>query len=273
MPIDVPIHNLTTSYAINIEKISHTNSYDFNTIHKHNYFEILFFEKGGGYQLIDFNKIPIKDNSCYIIKPKQIHLVKRNIDADGLLIQFTPETLFSNSFSLLKSFSKSEVVFEENTSLTHTFLNHLNTIFNIQKSESLFFKEKTTHLLSSFLYTLEEQIIELKSNKPINNLIIQFIDLVEENINKLTVSEYAKRLHISSKKLTQIAKSELGITPLKYIHDALILNIKRDLAFKELTHKEIAYNYNFDSPSNFSLFIKKHTGLTPTELQKQLTLQ
>ena len=273
MSINVPVHDLNTSYNINIEKISHNNSYDFNTIHKHNYFEILFFEKGGGYQLIDFDKITIRDNSCYIVKPKQIHLVKRNPDADGLLIQFTQEMLFSDSFSLLKSFTKSEIVFEENPLLSHYFLSQLNSILSIQKSKSFYYKEKTTHLFSSLLYALEEQNIKFKTNKSINNLIVKFIDLVEENISRLTVSEYAEKLNISTKKLTQIVKSELNTTPLKYIHDVLVLNIKRDLAFKELTHKEIAYNYNFDSPSNFSIFIKKHTGLTPTELQKQLVLQ
>ncbi|MGG8496122.1 AraC family transcriptional regulator [Tenacibaculum sp. TC6] len=272
MPINIPIHDLNTSYSINIEKISHENSYDFNTIHKHNYFEILFFERGGGYQIIDFNKIPIENNSCYIVKPKQIHLVKRNSDADGLLIQFTQEMLFNDSFTLLKSFTKSEIVFENNTFQSHYFLSQLSSILSIQKSKSFYYKEKTTHLFSSLLYALEEQIIELKSNKLINNLIIQFIDLVEENISSLSVSEYAEKLNISTKKLTQIVTSELNTTPLKYIHDILILNIKRDLAFKQLTHKEIAYNYSFDSPSNFSIFVKKQTGLTPTELQKQLAL-
>ncbi|WP_442264780.1 helix-turn-helix domain-containing protein [Tenacibaculum sp. ZS6-P6] len=272
MPVDVPIHNLNTSYNINIEKISHDNNYDFNTIHKHNYFEILFFEKGGGHQLIDFEKIKIKNNSCYIVKPKQIHLVKRNANADGLLIQFTPETLFSDSFSLLKSFTKSEVVFEKDIDLSNYFISQLKSISAIQKSKSYFYKEKTIHLLSSLLYTLEEQSIKMKNEK-FSAITVNFIDLVENNINNISVSEYAKRLHISSKKLTQIIKTELNSTPLKYIHDILLLNIKRDLAFKQLTHKEIAYNYNFDSPSNFSIFIKKHTKLTPTELQKQLISQ
>lgn len=269
MPIDIPIHNLNTSYSINIEKISHTNSYDFNTVHKHNYFEILFFERGGGYQLIDFNKIPIKNNSCYIVKPKQLHLVKRNADADGLLIQFTPETLFNTSFSLLKSFIKSEVVFEEDMKLSNHFFSQLENILSIQLSNSFFYKEKTIHLLSSLLYTLEEQNVQLKNEK-LSTLTVDFIGLVEENVNALTVAGYAEKLNVSSKKLTKTVRSELNSTPLKYIHSVLILNIKRDLAFKQLTHKEIAYNYNFDNPSNFSIFVKKHTGFTPTELQKQL---
>ena len=271
---NIPIHNLETSYNINITTISHSNEYDFNAIHKHNYFEILFFEKGGGYQLIDFNNIPIKNNSCYIIKPKQVHLVKRFPDADGLLIQFTGEMFFTDTFSLLKSYSKSSIIYERNSNLTNSFFILLKSILEVQESKSEYFKEKSIHLLSTLLYFLEEST-ENKNTKTntITEKVIEFTELVDEFITEKSINEYADLLNISSKKLTQIIKKELNTTPLKHIHDVLILNIKRDLAFKELNHKEIAYNYNFDSPSNFSLFVKKHTGLNPSELQKQLLVQ
>ena len=86
----------------------------------------------------------------------------------------------------------------------------------------------------------------------------------------MSISGYADLLNVSTKKLTKIIKEQFGVTPLRYLHNILLLCIKRDLVFEELSHKEIAYNYNFDNPSNFSLFIKKHTGITPTKLQKLL---
>ncbi len=272
--MNIPIHNLKTSYNINIAPISHSNGYDFNTIHKHNYFEILFFEKGGGYQLIDFNKIPIEDYSCYIVKPNQVHLVKRVVEADGLLIQFSGEMLFTNTFSLLKSYSKPSVVYEKNQKLTQDFFILLKRILDIQKSKSKYFKEKSIHLLSLLLYSLEENIkVQNTEVTVLTEKITEFTDLVDEFITKKSVNEYADLLNLSSKKLTQVIKKGLSTTPLKHIHDVLILNIKRDLAFKELSHKEIAFNYNFDSPSNFSAFVKKQTGLNPSELQKELLNQ
>jgi len=270
MPKDIPIHSLTFSYDINVESISHNNDYDFNSIHKHDYFEILFFEKGGGHQLIDFDKIDIEDNSCYIVKPKQVHLVKRHANANGLLIQFHKEMLFSESFTLLKNYSKSPIVYTPNLKLTKECFVLLKNIIDIQKSKSEYYKEKSVHLLSTLLYSLEENSTGQNNKTKQTTTVLQFIDLVDDYINTKTINEYAQLLNISSKKLTQIIKSEFDITPLKYIHDILILNIKRDLAFKELSHKEVAYNYNFDSPSNFSLFVKKQTGLNPSELQKKL---
>ena len=274
---NIPIYSLDTDYKVNVEFVSHKNTYDSNHIHKHNYYEILFFEKGGGFQQIDFNRIPIKDFSCYIVKPRQVHLVEKIPEADGLLIQFTNTMIlpdvFLNALSILKLHISSEVLFEENKKYFNNFLTLLHSIQELRKSKSKFYKQKNMHLLSHLLYSLEEIVIkERKGIKLINNdVVFKFLELVEKYLNTLSIGDYAKNLDISSKKLTSIIKEQFGVTPLKYIHNILLLNIKRDLVFNKLSHKEIAYNYNFDSPSNFSLFIKKHTGLTPTKLQESLT--
>ena len=122
----IPIYNLQTTYDINIEAISHNNQYNFNQIHRHSYYEILFFEKGGGHQFIDFEKTLIKDNSCYTIKPNQVHLIKRNANANGLLIQFTNQTIlpdvFLTTLSTLKEQIGSSVLFEEDKSNTEQFM-------------------------------------------------------------------------------------------------------------------------------------------------------
>jgi len=67
-PEKIVTHNLESSHApVQIRRIAHKNHYDFSKLHRHNYFEILFFHKGGGDNLIDFQKYEVKDNGCYII--------------------------------------------------------------------------------------------------------------------------------------------------------------------------------------------------------------
>lgn len=274
----IPIYDLNTSYSINIEAISHDNGYNFNEIHRHNYYEILFFQKGGGYQFIDLKKIPIKNNSCYIVKPNQIHLVKRNSNADGLLIQFTSKMIlpdvFLTTLSTLKKQIGDTVLFENDEVNTQKFINYLHSIQQIQTEKSTYYKEKSVHLLSNILYSLEETSSKksVGANTKTDKIIFKFIELAEEHLNALSINEYAEKLHISTKKMGVLVKNQFGITPLKYIHNLLLLNIKRDLIVENLSLKEIAYKYNFDSASNFSLFVKKHTGNSPSELQKELIL-
>ncbi|WP_431167191.1 AraC family transcriptional regulator [Tenacibaculum halocynthiae] len=270
----IPLHNIKDEFTINIEPISHKNTYDYNVVHRHNYYEIMFFVKGGGYQLIDFDKVPIVDNSCYLIKPRQVHLVKREEEADGFLIQFFNTSIFSEEVSSLLTLqyhSDIKVIFENDKLLINKGISFLNLIRNITKEESVFLKQKSIHLLSTLLYELEECTITKGKFKNTNDRsLIKFTELVNLNLNTKTVNEYAEKLNITSKKLTDIVKNKYGITPLKFIHNAVLLEIKRDLMFKDTNLKEISYNYNFDSPSNFSLFVKKNTGLSPTDLQKEL---
>src|SRR6218665_403465 len=73
-----------------VESLDYPNSYNFHVPHRHNYFEIILIKKGGGEQLIDFNKTALESNTIYNIYPKQIHLLRRE-GAEGLIIQFKKE--------------------------------------------------------------------------------------------------------------------------------------------------------------------------------------
>lgn len=87
----LPVHSLDAhSLHVNILPLDHTNPYDFKREHRHSYFEIMFIENGGGNQLIDFVNYPVKENSCYIICPQQVHLMNRK-NSSGTLLQFTEE--------------------------------------------------------------------------------------------------------------------------------------------------------------------------------------
>lgn len=80
---------------------------------------------------------------------------------------------------------------------------------------------------------------------------------------------YIKELNISARKLNQICES-ITNKKLKYlIQDRIILEIRKELYLGKKTVKEIAYDLGFTEPSYLTRFTKKHTGLTPKELQKQ----
>ena len=95
--------------------------------------------------------------------------------------------------------------------------------------------------------------------------------LLSEIKNQHKVRFYSERLNVSEKKLSQLSKTYLGGTTLSVIHDKLITEIKRLLLHGALSHKEIAYDLGFDSPSSFNAFVKRRTGQTPGEIQSQLS--
>ena len=70
-----------------VESLNYPNPYDFNTPHRHDYFEIILIREGGGEQLIDFTQTGLQSNCVYTVYPGQIHLLKRE-NAEGLILQF-----------------------------------------------------------------------------------------------------------------------------------------------------------------------------------------
>ena len=85
-----------------------------------------------------------------------------------------------------------------------------------------------------------------------------------------TVQYYAEELAITPKKLNSITKKHCGETAIQAIHNRILMEIKRQLMFSDLSHKEIAFDLGFNSPSALNKFVKAKLKETPTELQQEL---
>lgn len=270
---ELPVHDLHAgrSAALYIRAISHRNEYDFTQKHRHSYFEILFFEKGGGVQLIDFQEFAVQDHSCYIVHPNQIHLLDRSPDSRGRLIQFRTESVISSK-ALIQLRERmwdgvGAIVFENDP----TTFNRFGLLLDQFRAEDASSKESTErdlHLLQVLLFDLLSNRASDTRTAQVDADFNRFLQLVDAHFREQhSVQFYLNELNISEKKLGALTKQHLGASPLQAIHQRLVLEVKRMLLFGQESHKEIAYSLGFDSPASFSAFVKKRTGQTPSELQ------
>ena len=266
---NLPVHDLQGGSPLSVRAISHRNEYDFTQKHRHSYFEVLFFEKGGGKQLIDFAEYEVKDHACYLVQPDQIHLLDRAPYSNGRLIQFRSESVMSpNLLTKLREriwegvggilFEQDEALFRQMTAVLEQFAPEAETERNLHWLQVLLFD-----LLANARTTHRPQAIDSQLNR-----YLQLVDLHFQEQH--TVQFYLDELAVSDKKLGALCKQHLGMSPLQTIHHRLVLEIKRMLLFGQESHKEIAYALGFDSPASFSAFVRKRTGSTPTELQVQV---
>jgi len=271
------IHNLEPSNDyILLKNIEHKNHYDFTQLHRHNYFEIMFFQQGGGENLIDFIKYDVKANGCYIIYPGQIHLLKRSPGSSGCLIQFQQTSIISSQLQHLLQqrvwSGKGAVLFEEDEALMSKAMTIINAIEIYSNSTSAYRKASKQHLLQALIFDLCSIENKEGAMQSMELEFYQFQQLIEKHFKEeQTVAFYLEQLATTEKKLAALSKKHFGASPLQVIHRRVLLEAKRLLSFKDRSHKEIAYDLGFDSPASFSAFIKRKTGLTASEIQSEMS--
>ncbi|WP_340153985.1 helix-turn-helix domain-containing protein [uncultured Marivirga sp.] len=82
------------------------------------------------------------------------------------------------------------------------------------------------------------------------------------------VSHYANLLNVSSKYLNECVKDVLHTNAKNLIDEQLIMRSRHILKFTDKSVKEICYELGFSAPDYFSYFLKKHTGMTPSQIRK-----
>lgn len=106
-------------------------------------------------------------------------------------------------------------------------------------------------------------------SKASDDTLRQYNFLVETHFKAShKVSFYADLLNKSAKTLSN-SFAKLGQSPLKIIHERLVLETKRQLMYTNKTAKEIAYDIGFEDASHLSRLFKKQTNLTLSEFKKQ----
>lgn len=96
-----------------------------------------------------------------------------------------------------------------------------------------------------------------------------FIALVSEhNRSERTIGFYAGKLCLTPHYLSTLIRETSGQTVMQWINQAIVLEAKVLLRHSDLLVFQIADELNFPTPSFFSKFFKRMTGMTPVEYQK-----
>ncbi|HEY1040593.1 MAG TPA: AraC family transcriptional regulator [Bacteroidia bacterium] len=248
--------------------------------HRHNYFELLLFEKGDGIHEIDFIEHGINTHSAHFVSPSQVHkLMARN--AKGYVLCFTEDFMYlRKKENVLSSFPFYDF---------HSFIPHItldkaafNELYTLTGSIHKEFNKgpgASMEIIFSFLNIILIKIGQYHGTTSavrIQNLskhpqIVAFKILLEKHYaEQWSVQEYADKLHISPNHLNALCKKETGHTAIQLIHQRLLLEARRLLYSTDLNIKQIAAELNYTDVTYFNRFFKKQIGLTPLDYRKGL---
>ena len=258
------------------------NPYDATLPHRHNYYEILYFNGNGGEHEIDFTSHPILANSLHFISPEQVHLLRRNKKVTGYVLSFSKDFCYEETAGI--EFIDSFPFFNNPYSVCIVRLDgeSKKTVADlIAKMQKEYFSaaEDKANVLSAYLTVLlvtAKRLYKPQSNsgKPMkqrSELTRKFKLAVERNFVKIkSVNEYSGMLNITSGHLNDTVHQDTGRTASEIIHERIILEAKRLLYRTKKSVKEIAHSLGYEDPSYFVKFFKSHADDTPENFRKNI---
>lgn len=251
--------------------------------HRTSFYHIVWFQKGQTSHLVDFNLIDVKPNSLLFLNKDVVHSFHRKGELAGVVILFTDDffcqteedvKVLQNSILFNDLFTVSQIQIGDEAKMFTDLLNLMNT--ELEKEKDIFQPVILKNLLYNFLLLAErkrrtQDFIEVKKSVELD-FVMKFRDLLEQNYrSQKHVSEYAKQIFITEKRLNQATSKILGKTPKEIIDDRVLLEAKRLLAHTHESVKEIGYTLGFEEPTNFIKYFRKHNHLTPVEFREKFT--
>ena len=248
--------------------------------HRHDYYTIIYIEKGQGVHFVDFTEYKIEDRTIYFIQPGQMHQLMLTAEPKGWVITFTEEFLISNSIPeklindiyLFNDYGQSPPLPINEKDLP-VYNNLINQMDHFAKSLETYTLEAVGSLVKIFLIQSNNHCSLRKSNNPqlietSNHILSTF----KQQLNKQyaaahMVSDYADKLAVTSDYLNKTVKNLTGKSAKDHIQSKLITEAKRSLLFSNISNKELAYELGFEESAHFNNFFKKITGQTPSEFR------
>ncbi|MDV7696745.1 helix-turn-helix domain-containing protein [Chryseobacterium soli] len=258
---DIPIHHLT-SQQFQLMTLDTGHPENFNDIHRHNFFEIIWFRhvKENSSLELDFEHHTLKNNQICIIAPGQVFNMKLRGEK-GYVLAISRE-IFKEACDIETILAGGTCSFSLDPQSAET----CNTIISLMEQEytgaSRIDLLKT--YLRAFCIIITEQINLQDESINDRQRIQKLVSLIEEHytIQKET-RFYADQIKVSTHHLNDIVRFSRGTTVKKMIAQRLLLEAKRELSFGALTVKEIAFKLGFSDASYFSRFFKKQSGKNP----------
>ncbi|MCS4226948.1 AraC family transcriptional regulator [Sphingobacterium sp. BIGb0165] len=249
---------------------------------KNDYYTVLICYTGSTSIVVGFHKFELSPNVITIIPPDVIFSIS-NVSNDLDLRQI----LFVKTF-LQKMFLK-EGIIDELLLLNANYppLYKLNERFQIVADrfiavkrelelQSAYHLDITRLILMEILYeynrACEYCLLGFEKNMNRNyQLTYEFKRLVDQYFSKWkTIGQYASKLNISAKHLTEVVKEETGHTALQIIHERLLLESQYLLKHTTISVKECASSLGFETASYFSRFFKSHMTISPNDYRKKM---
>lgn len=224
-------------------------------------YQLIYIAKGVCYVTIDGNETAVKENSVILYPPRcpQIYCFKADTDSVSYYVHFCG-TMCEKILNDLKLDEKQIILFKEKTQIEKTF-EKLVREFQLKRP---FYEQNCQGILLSLFSIIARSAHNISDKGVHEKTIYNICTKMHENYMKnLSVSEYAKMIHLSADRFTHIFTQTMGISPKQYLLRIRIERATELLENTDLTVARISELVGFSDGNYFSRLFKKYTGHSP----------
>lgn len=251
--------------------------------HSHTYYEIIYIMKGSGIHQLNDNLLPYQSGDLFVISTDDEHYFDIKKTSRFFFIKFTDTYFFSNKkwfcddflLNTPENFMRDQSLKENvlklddsNASILKNTIDNIRTYnckANMSTSPIVFYQ-----ILSIFgliKESLQQQNIKITGSGIDNDQIISYI---HQNIYKpklVQIKTISEHFNISQSYFGTYFKRNFSISYRDYINKLKVQLIEKRILNKQLSMKQIAYEFGFTDESHLSNYFKKQRNLKPSEVK------
>lgn len=245
-------------------------------IHRDSHYIFTFMESGHVKMMVDFNIIEAENSTIFCVLPGQVHQGFLMDNVNGWFVAVKSDMVPDAVRSVFEEFLEGIRPLKVETTWVEKFNNTAAILHSFYTEEMLASKEGFSMIQSllhtfigmfAFIYSKENNSQAASENRSLQ-LTREFKIMVRQNYKTLkSPSEYAEKLNISRGYLTEAVREVTGKPAQHWIHQEILIEAKRLLAFTHLTIKQIAYELGYDDHTYFSRLFSKLEDESPSEFR------
>ncbi|MDP5199097.1 AraC family transcriptional regulator [Flavobacterium sp. DG2-3] len=251
------------------------------------FFSIGFLIEAHGQIIVDKQQFTVKPGMFFVNKPGELQQLTWYSVQESYGLLFTEEFISKYAgISIYKTFPfllfERQVPLQTSVEFRLELKKILLLIVQELERDSPLQKKICANLLTRFLLKIKQEYWEgykIHTSPDRNpdilkdftqNLEYHYDQLLKGKVNRtLYIKDYAEMQQLHENYLSSVLKEKTGKTGGQLIAEKTLSTAKILMEDSRFSIKEISYMLGFSYMSYFSIFFKKHTGLSPVEYRKK----